>query len=375
MATRAKRNGHFLNIFEMKFKVALFVLLIGYVLGLFVFALSKFRSNDLIPEVKMISYKMRKQFADLSTKVRTGLYIKNFSVFDFTSNNFTVHGVVWFEFNKNEIMLNTIDKFSFENSKIVSKSPPHVTINKDKILVRYDVIFEVKTDLNFHRFPLEDHRLSLVLTNKFVSPDEMYFDDSADSLSFIVSPHVFTSNWKTHSLESSSGYSSVTIDQYRKDRKIRTPKAVFTINFEKAGVNKILIIFIPLFAAVLLALFTFLMSFNSYAGKTTLAVTSVTALLGYRFVIQQMSPSVGYFTIADKIYIFFILLSFIVLVFQLLLLRQYMFLMDREKLKKSETPETDVIIYTPRITEKINSIIYFIVTAIFAITLSLILLI
>lgn len=360
-----KEISRFFNIFDIKFKVSLFAILVMYIFGLFFFALRDFRTSDPVPEVKFISINMRKQFRDLSTKIRAGLYIKNFPTFDFTTNNFVVDGVVWFEFNKNEIMLKTVDKFSFENSKMIYKSSPHVSIQHDKILVKYEVIFEVKTDLNFHRFPLEDHRLSIVLTNYFVSPNEMYFDDQIDALSLKISDKLFTSNWLIDSKQVISGYSSLHIDEFNKQRTSRSPKAVFTINFKKAGINKILIIFVPLFAAVLFALFTFLMSFNSYAGKTTLTVTAVTALLGYRFVIQQMSPPVGYFTLTDKLFIFFLILSFLIFIFQLLLMRHYMFLMDREKVKRSEQPEADLVIYPPKTTERVNSIAYFIAVMIF----------
>jgi hypothetical protein len=360
----------FFNLFDLKFKITLFVAVFFYVILLFFLSLREFRTDDPTPKVKEISFKMRKNYRDLSTKVRAGLFIKNFPTFDFTSNNFTIDAIVWFEYNKNEVMQSTIDKFSFDNSKMLHKSAPHVSMHHDKILATYDVVFEAKTDLDFHRFPLEDHRLSLVLTNNAVVPSEMFFDYEANAISLRVSEKLFTSNWLVHSLETGSGYTALHIDEHNKRKIIRTPKAVFTINFEKSGINKILIIFVPLFAAIFLALLTFLLSFNSASAKTTLSVTAVTALLGYRFVIQQISPPVGYFTITDKIFVFFIGLSFLIMLFQLILLRQYLFLMDREKIKKSEQPESDTTIYSPRITERINSLVYFGTIIIFVIVLA-----
>jgi hypothetical protein len=360
----------FFNIFDLRFKIALFIFSFLYVCLLFFLALREFKTDDPLPNIKEIQPSMRKSYQDLSTKVRAGLFVKNFSTFDFTTNHFTVDAIIWFEFNKNEIMQKTVDKFSFDNGKILHKSTPHVSIHHDKVLVTYDVIFEAKTDLDFHHFPFEDHRLSLVLTNNTVAPSEMFFDDTSDAISLSVSNKLFTSNWLVHSLYTESGYTVLRIDEHNKRTVLRTPKAVFTINFEKAGVNKILIIFVPLFAAIFLALLTFLLSFNSTSAKTTLSVTAVTALLGYRFVIQQLSPPVGYFTTTDKIFIFFIGLSFFIMLFQLLLLRQYLFIMDREKIKKSEQPETDTAIYPPRITEHVNSLVYFGTVLIFIIVLT-----
>ncbi|MFA6263081.1 MAG: hypothetical protein WCW33_03825 [Candidatus Babeliales bacterium] len=352
-------------LLEVKVKFLVFVLLFFYVIGLFVVALSTFRSDDPIPDVKMISFEMRKQFRDLASRVKVGLYVRNFSTFNFITNSFVVNAMIWFEFNQNEIMLNTINQFSFENSKILHKSDPYVTLNNGKMLVQYDVMFETKTDINFYRFPLEDHRLSIVLTNNFISPNEMYFDDSFGALSFIVSDRLFTSDWDVHALRSVSGYTALSFDKYAPQREMLSPKAVFTIDFQKAGVNKILLIFVPLFAAILLALFSFLMSFNNHNGKATVGLTAITALLGYRFVIQQMSPPVGYFTLTDKIFTFFLLFAFLIYIFHVLLSRHYFFLEEHEKIKRSDQPETDLDYLPPRITERINAAAYYVFVSVF----------
>jgi hypothetical protein len=371
---RTKIKHFFQKFFEIRFKFVIFILLFFYVIGLFMVALSTFRTDDPIPDVKMISVKMQKQFGTIASKIKTGLYIKNFPTFDFITNNFVVNAVLWFEFNKNEILLKTIDQFKFENSRIIHKSPPYVTLNENIMLVKYDIIFEVKTDVNFYRFPLEDHRVSMVLTNHFVTPEEMYFDDSTEALSLIISDKLFTTNWKVHSLKSIPGYTSLYYDQHNPKLKMLSPKAVFTINFQKVGINKILLIFVPLFAALFLALFSFLMSFQNHQGRYSLGLSSITALLGYRFVIQQMSPSVGYFTLTDKIFIFFLFFAFIIFIFHVLLSRHYQYLIDREKFKKSEQPDVDTDVMTPRITERINTFAYFAFVSIFIIIVTYIVL-
>jgi hypothetical protein len=325
-----------------------------------------------MPAVKVINLNMLKQFRELSSKIRAGLHIRNFSRFDFITNHFVVNALVWFEFNQGEIPLKTIDLFSFENSKMIFKSTPFVTLHDDKMLVKYDVIFEIKTDVNFERFPLEDHRLSIVLANNFVTPNELYFDDTSSALSFSIAKNLFTSNWKPITTRCLPGYSSLHYDQFEPDKSMLSPKAIFSIDFAKNGISKILIIFIPLFAAIFLALFSFLMSFNNYAGKTNLCITAITALLGYRFVIQQMSPAVGYFTLTDKIFIFCLLFSFFIFVFQSLLIRHYMFLMAKRE--TSVLPETDRDFLMPKITERINGITYYLAIVICAIAVTIIVL-
>ncbi len=332
-----------------------------YLVGLVQYVVMYFRADDPIPQVTTIDAIMRRQSRYFAAKVRAGLYVKNFAVFDFEKNDFTVDAMVWFEFNKNEVMLKTIEKFSFENSKIMYKSPPNVKISDDRILVTYDIIFSVKTDVSFHRFPLEDHRLSLVLTNDFVSPSEMYFDDEADSLSFTVSDKLFTSNWRVHSLDILSGYAALHYDTHRKERRINTPKVVFTINFKKSGLKKIMVIFVPIFIAILFSLFSFLANYNNLYSRYGLTITPITALLGYRFVIENMSPSVGYFTVSDKLYVFFMLFSLAIFAFQLWFSRQF---------TGKEEPGPAAVH-----AEKVSSIVYFISMLIFVLAVTYIILV
>ena len=227
MATKSK---FFVNIFEVRFKFLIFVLLFFYIIGVFYVALSTFRTDDPMPDVKVVTIKMHKRFNELLSTIRIGLHIRNFSHFDFTTNNFTVNALVWFEFNKNEIQLKTIDQFSFENSKIIFKTQPYIMLHGNKMTIKYDVIFEVKTDVNFYRFPLEDHRLSIVLANNFVTPDEMYFDNNENGLSFNIAENLFTSNWKNHATRSVAGYSSLPYDNFDGRARRRYEKVRITRN-------------------------------------------------------------------------------------------------------------------------------------------------
>lgn len=354
-----------------KVKVTFFLTVFFYIVGLFVYALSEFRTSDPMPQVKMISMDMRKENIDFSSIVRAGLFINNFPEFNLIKNHCVVDAIVWFEYNKDELMASTIDNFSFENSDMLEKSKPKIRRYGDKVLVKYDVKFSVKTDIDFHRFPLSDHRLSMVLKNDQVTAEDMYFDDGEYALSFKIDDDVFISDWKVRSLAKISGYEPLLIDENEVRRIINVPKVVFSIDFAKAGMNKILLILVPIFAAMFLSLFTFLMSYNSYMGKYSLSITSITALLGYRFVIHQMSPSVGYFTIADKLFIFFLGVCFFNFAFQVVMTRQYMFLLERGRVTEAETALADIMYMTPKKTEAIGSYVFYFVATTLAVVVTI----
>lgn len=309
---------HRLPLF-ISIKVMLIMMMLAAVSSSFYLQLTHFNTTDPMPEFTIIDEAKQKEFGAFTVKVQTGMFIKNFPSFDMIKNLFVVDGIVWFEFNSDEMMLDTIGKFSFDNGKIVQLSPPDIRIDGNKTFVKYDVRVEFKSNLNYAKFPFEDHRISLVLTNNFVTPQEMFF--MLGNTSFAVSKNIFISNWIIKDLNTDTGYSNPRLDSQDSSKQTSYPQAAFILNIAKGGIRKVLIIFIPLFFGLLLSLSSFLLSLDNLVGRATLSVSGVTALLGYRFVIEQMMPEVGYFTLTDTIYILLFLSAFFVFIFQTLLTR------------------------------------------------------
>lgn len=300
-------------------KVLFGVLFMIQILAVFGWQTLTFNTADRIPEFIIIDAAKQREFGAFTVKVQTGLFIKNFPSFDMIKNNFTVDCLVWFEFYPDEIMLDTVQKFSFENGKIVQKSPPDIKIEQGKALVTYDVRVEFKSNLRYDRFPLEDHRISLILTNNFVTPSEMIFEVSSNA--FRVSPAIFISNWALKDISTDSGYSISKLDDQEQFREYASPRAAFTMSFQKSGFRKVLIIFLPLFFAIFFSFLSFMMNDINTVGRYYASVTAVTSLIGYRFVIEQMMPEVGYFTIADSIYIALLIAALASFIFQIFFAR------------------------------------------------------
>ncbi len=318
----ASRLKTIFNPNNTSFKTGLLVIAIAYLPIIFGVSLKRFNTTDSVPQLKAINTEVLKQLGTFTVRVKTGMFIKNFPVFDVNKNTFLVDSVMWFEFNGDEIMLDTIQKFSIDNGKINYKSPPDIKVAQDRVFAKYNVLFELKTDLNFHKFPFEDHRLPIVLSNDFVTPDEMFF--VVDASSFQILPNIAPAGWRFQDMSVDAGFLPLQLDKQDATKKAENPKALFVLNFVKDSVRKALVIFIPLFAAVFLSLLAFVMNAANVVGRFSLAITAVTALLGYRFVIEQMMPQVGYFTTTDALYLFLLIFSFINFSAQLLLTRAYM---------------------------------------------------
>lgn len=300
---------------SVQFKAALWALSIAAMLATFGVALSQFRSSDQIPQVKLIDMAMRKKIRNFASVVRTGMFIKNFEVFDINNDRFILGAVVWFEFNTDEVMPETLEKFSFMNGKVLSRSPGDIRVNGTKMFVRYDVRVEVKSQLTYNRFPFDDHRVALAMTNDFVTPSEVYF--TVDNSSFGISDDVFTNNWQVHETGTAWGYADLDLDDHDSSKSVQRPVVVYNINFSKAGIRGIVIIFIPLLAGLFLALFTFLLGIDNTVTRFRLSMGALTSILSYRFIIDRMMPPVGYFTTTDSIYTMILLSSLLTFVFQI----------------------------------------------------------
>lgn len=301
-------------------KVSVVVLMALSIVGVFAYSLSFFNTVDPLPTFQIIDEKKQREFGAFTVKVQTGLFIKSFSTFDVTNNKFVADLLVWFDFNADEITLDTISKFSFDNGNILRKSPPDIRMLGGKTRAQFDVRVEFKSSLNYRQFPLEDHRVALILTNNFVSPLEMFFD--VESVNFNYDKDIFIPNWRIQDMDTDVGFVSPQLDTRKPgDLAVSYPQAAFVLNVVKDGIRKVLIIFLPIFLSALLSVLSFLLAFNNTVGRFTLAASALSAILSYRFVIERMLPEVGYFTTTDTLYIALLSLAFVVFVFQLLFTR------------------------------------------------------
>lgn len=306
---------------------------IGYAATLFTYRLRGFSSDDPAPAINPVTFEQRKEFREFASLVDTGLHIKNFPTFDVSKNVFVVDAVLWFEFYALQLGLDIIDRFSIKNARIITKSDPNVKIVRDKLVVTYQLIFEMKSDLQFRKYPLTDHVFSIVLINNFVTPTEMYFDDKENSHSFSVSKKLFNSSWSVYSTKVQPGLIAEQPSESNKKQSVEIPCVVYSIFFSKSSFKDLLTLFMPIFAAGLFAWLSLLMNLSNEVGRFTLAVTGVTAILGYRFVIEQVSPQVGYFTVLDKFYLFLLSFCFSIFVFQLILTSYWYVLSKRIELE------------------------------------------
>ncbi len=325
-----EHNSKLISLLFFYFKLFVVFAYLVYVVVLFGIRLRKFDHNDPVPNIKNISIEQSKTFRDFAATMKTGLFIKNFPTFHINKNNFTVDATMWFEFYGSQLSLDVIEKFTFLNARIISKSAPDIKINKDKLLVTYQIVFDVKGNLNYKNFPLANHMLSIVMVNYSIMTNEMIFDDLDQANSFILSPEISGVEWGVHATNNFPGMIVASLDDHVKDKSVEYPAIGFTITFIRKSFKDLLVLFMPIFSATLFTWLSLLMNVSNEVGRFSLSITAFTAILGYRFVIEQVSPQVGYFTLLDSFYLVFLALCFFVFVFHLVITAMW-YVIDKKR--------------------------------------------
>jgi hypothetical protein len=265
--------------------------------------------DDPAVQIKNYNPKQLTKLNKLIPKVKTGLFVKSYPKFDIIEQSFRMHAVIWFVFDPTFVSLETIGEFSFDKSVIVEKRILSTKIIGREIEVMYDVIIDFVSDLNFHSFPFNDHKLILQLTNKKISFGEILL--ISDSTMVSSSSQLHTKDWTYHDGEADYGYRTEFLHQSDDRKNIEYPIVVFYLSFLQEGIKNILVIFLPLFIMFFLSLVSLLVSVDNSRMRMPISIGSLSALLFYRFILESLTPKVGYFTISDKVYLAILSASFI----------------------------------------------------------------
>lgn len=256
----------------------------------------------------------------IPTRVSVGMYISNFPELDFVNNSFTFDGIIWFEFDPALISLSTVGKFFFEKGEIIQQSEPYTQVIENKFFARYNIRVRFKTDLDYKYFPFDGHRIDIVLINRTIQPGEMIFR-SYHSF-FKLAPDIIPAGWLLYGTGVRTGWVQSVLDKYESHKIVSHPRAIFSIFIRRGGIRSILLILLPLFMIHFISLFCFAFDPRTQAVHIFgLASGGVTALLGYRFVIENMTPKVGYFVLSDQVFTLFLAASLIEFLFAVILIR------------------------------------------------------
>jgi len=267
--------------------------------------ITEFHPVGKMPGVLPVTAQTIAQWGKEPVRVKTGFSITDFIKFDAVKNEYLVNAIIWFEYDPQAIKLETIEKFSFTKGDIVKKSDPIITKKSENMHVAtYYIRILFGTIMDYVRFPLDDHRLFLNLTNYSANAQELVYEVAASD--YAVADNIYIAGWQAIGHAVKSGYSENKVGE----NTISQPKVVFSMDVSKQDVRQLLLIVLPLLLIFYFSIFAF--SIKDIVLAITLVLACISGLLAYAFVIQTLSPAVGYFMLSDYLFIFFITTIFII---------------------------------------------------------------
>jgi len=298
------------------FKVSSIIVVSTYVAILLAMQWSSFRVNETMPQIFEVSEKTKK----ITSVVKTGMYITNFAQFSFNQNEFLLDAFVWFRFPEGTEVLKTLGKFSIyfsllqENGLMQYSSEPIIKHIGNDILATYHIQTEFKAHLNFKEFPMEDHKLNILLQNKSVTPNELCFESGSENFSInkqALEAYYYSPKYTTVK----TGYIRAPLASNDPKMEMTYPCVLYSVDFESRGMRDLVSLYFPMIVIFLIGLLSMLIEITDIT-RLNLIAASVPTLVLFRLVIDGAAPKVGYSMHVDNVFYLLMSLSLLLLLFQ-----------------------------------------------------------
>lgn len=253
----------------------------------------------------MTPRKTRDFDASFAAPVDLGLTIKNFRKFDVPKNQFEIDAMLWFDFDPNVISIHSVSDVSFIRGKILYKSKPVSYAHDGRLFLVYnDVRISFTNAMNYKYFPVDDHRISLGMVNNVSLISELrYLVKNSD---FVISDSMIGNGWYQFGQRVQTGYRTIDFDH----KEVIQPMALFTIDYGRGrNTRNSLILILPMLMLFFVSLFLF--AAKKFDTRLSIPIQSLVGLVAFRFVLESLSPSVGYFMYSDYLFVLFLGLIFI----------------------------------------------------------------
>lgn len=301
----------------------------------------------------------------LASQVDTGIHIKTFPQFSVTQGLFIMDATVWFRFDKSVESLDTLSRFTVQNSEYLDsrstmlQSKPMVSLLEDKVLVAYNIQVKFRNSFEYKKFPLENHRLHIVLVNESVTPQELCLNTHSSYVE--VSNDTMINDWKPMGTNAHAGYLQAILDKKDPVLSITYPCVAFSIDIERVGYRSLTSLYFPLFVLFLIGLLSMMIGIFDLT-RLGIISASLPMLVLYRLVIDANSPVVAYATHIDFVYYSLVFLSLPILILQMYVA------LEGQKIQKS--PD-DVFKHQARMfLELVNSGVFLAILLLFALLMT-----
>jgi hypothetical protein len=211
--------------------------------------------------------------------------------------------------------LETVGQFNFDKGRIILKEFIETTKLGEDVFVRYRVRFEVKSNLNFKYFPLDGHRLYIVLKNDLLAPSEVIITTYPTRTWF--SKNAVSPNWFYTDPASDFGYIESQWDTRNKSNVDYTSAMVVYFDFDRATLRESTLVLFPLVVLLFIILGSLLIGFTPFQA-IIIALLGIVGMIFYRSIINHMAPTTSYFMLGDLVFMLAIACALLVIIFEIM---------------------------------------------------------
>lgn len=296
------------------YRISVLTLTILCAFGIFCLALRTRPRLDAVPDIKPITPAKYNEWGQYADVLNAGVYINNFAVADFPQGLFLIDAFVWFQFDPQVFSLDTIKQFSFDRARILEKEFVESIKVEENIFVRYKVRVEFKSNLHFKYFPLDNHRINLVLKFDNLAPSEVILTSYFTRTWFGVNAISF--NWAYGEPSSDFGYLEDLLDTRNPNSVTRMSATSVYFDFSRATMREAVLIVWPFVFILFLILGSLLMAITSFQ-ELIISVLGILGMFAYREIVSHMSPATSYYTLNDCIFLLVFGCAMLVIIFEI----------------------------------------------------------
>lgn len=279
--------------------------------AIFSLSLEPHRQHDFTPDVKPITPALYTQWGQYANVIDFGMYILDFVVQDYSESKFLIDMELWLVFNPLVVSIETAQAFSFDAGQIIERRLVDAKRIYDKLYLRYMVRCEFISPLNYKDYPLDAHRIQLIMKLDEMAPWEIILKSTYSRTVFYEGALPY--NWRSiRTPEIAYGYYEAILDIRTENNIDYTPVAAVFFDIKRADFREAILIFLPLMFLLFIVFGSLLLTATSMQSLI-IALMSIVAMIIYRLIIAGMSPATTYYMLSDLVFLLVFLCALIII--------------------------------------------------------------
>lgn len=270
---------------------------------------------DLAPDLRPITPAKYNNWGQYADTIKLGFYGTSLAISDFSQGFIQLDGILWVQFNPLVFSTETVSNFSVDKGRLLEKELIGSSKIGEELFLSYRVRLEAKSNLNFKYYPLDSHRIHIVIKYDDLSPSEVITTMTFSRV--WLGYNAVSANWKYRQPAANYGYLESELDSRgRNDISLVSAAGLF-FDFERATLREAYVVFGLYLIMLFIILASFLMSFTSFQ-MVIISIMCIVGMILQRIVVGSMSALTSYFLLSDCVFYWALMCALLILVTQIM---------------------------------------------------------